>query len=174
MFRVFARGFARLDLWLARHSKRENLAIFCLPLLLCIGVAFAVVLPPIDESYTQSQLHLAREQDLANALAEIPPNHANQELQETLTYKRQLLQALKERAIKSATLAKKLGTFTSNIRHSKENLTIQALGDVEMLEDIIELLETQHFVFIQNLSISAPFASSLDMRFDVLNFGERL
>lgn len=174
MSRGFARGFAWLDLWLARHSRRENLAIFCLPLLLCVGVAFVVILPPIDESYAQSQLHLAREQDLANALAEIPPNHANQELQETLAYKRQLLQTLKERGIKSSALAKKLGAFTSNIRHSGENLSIQALGDVEMLEDIIELLETQHFVFIQHLSISAPFASSLDMRFDVLNFGEKL
>ena len=43
-----------------------------------------------------------------------------------------------------------------------------------MLEDIIELLEAQHFVFIQNLAINAPFASSLELSFDVLNLGETL
>lgn len=169
-----SRAFARLDLWLARHSRRENLAIFCLPLLVCVGIAFMVILPPIDETCAQNTLALERERELANALAEIPLGYTNHELQESLAHKRQLLQSLKSHALSSSTLAKKLGAFSSNIRHSDGHITIQAIGDVELLEDIIELLESERFVFIQNISISAPFASSLDMHFDVLNFGEKL
>ncbi len=49
------RLFASCDLWLMRHKKRERIALFALPIVLCLGVALAVVLPPIDEVYARQK-----------------------------------------------------------------------------------------------------------------------
>ena len=53
-----------------------------------------------------------------------------------------------------------------------QNLRFSVVGDSEALEDILEILEKNPFIFIQNMSINAPFASGLEMRFEAINFGE--
>ena len=53
-----------------------------------------------------------------------------------------------------------------------QNLLFSVVGDSEALEDILEILEKNPFIFIQNISINAPFASGLEMRFEAVNFGE--
>lgn len=53
-----------------------------------------------------------------------------------------------------------------------KNLLFSVVGDSEALEDILEILEKNPFIFIQNMSINAPFASGLEMRFEAINFGE--
>lgn len=55
---------------------------------------------------------------------------------------------------------------------AQNNLFFSTAGDSEALEDVLEILETNPFIFIQNLSINAPFASGLEMRVEAINFGE--
>lgn len=172
------RLFASCDLWLMRYKKRERIALFALPIVLCLGVALAVVLPPIDEIYAQSELAYTTQDNLAkeleSSLERIETSFAHEEFASTLAYKQQLLQSLQEKAQTNTQLTKKLAPFSKSPTPKGTHLHFNAIGDVDMLEDIIELLEAQHFIFIENLAIKAPFASSLEMSFDVLNFGETL
>lgn len=172
------RLFSACDLWLMQKSAREKLALFALPLVLCAGVAFLVILPPIDTTLAQSKFAYDTQEKLANelesTLAQLEANSSQEELASTLAYKQQLLQSLQEKAQTNTQLTKKLAPFSKSTTPKGTHLHFNAIGDVDMLEDIIELLEAQHFIFIENLAIKAPFASSLEMSFDVLNFGETL
>lgn len=172
------RLFSACDLWLMQKSAREKLALFALPLVLCAGVAFLVILPPIDTTLAQSKFAYDTQEKLANelesTLAQLEANSSQEELASTLAYKRQLLQSLQEKALSNTQLLQKLSHFGTNPKPKDAYLHISGTGDVDMLEDIIELLEAQHFVFIENLAINAPFASSLELSFDVLNLGETL
>lgn len=172
------RLFSACDLWLIQKSAREKLALFALPLVLCAGVAFLVILPPIDTTLTQSKFAYDTQEKLANelesTLAQLEISSSQEELASTLAYKQQLLHSLQERALTNAQLATKLASFSKGEKRKGAHLSFSTMGDVDMLEDIIELLEAQHFVFIENLAIKAPFASSLELSFDVLNLGETL
>ena len=158
-----------------QKSPREKLALFALPLVLCAGVAFLAILPPLDATLTQSKFAYGTQEKLAQTLeSTLAQSSSQEELASTLAYKQQLLHSLQERALTNAQLATKLARFSKGEKHKGAYLSFSTVGDVDMLEDIIELLEAQYFVFIENLVIKAPFASSLELSFDVLNLGETL
>lgn len=165
--------FLRLDSMLASRSKRERVALFCLPLLLCVGVVFAWILPPIDAAFEEATLKLEAQKNIAQML-DIPQNSIYDAQIAELEHKNALLNLLRQKSITNATLAKKLGAFSNNIQIKDAYLSLIALGDVEVLEDLLEGIEENHFVFIENLAISAPFASNLEIKLDVLNFGHRM
>lgn len=165
--------FVRADVFLAKCSRRERLALFFLPLVLCAGIVFVFIMPKIDFIYEEASLKLSAQEELAQSFATIP-SAFQEELRTELEHKNSLLTSLQQKALKNTTLAKKLSTFSNNVRITDSRLSFLVLGDVEILEDVLEDIESSYFVFVENLTISAPFASSLEMKFDILNFGNRL
>lgn len=200
--------FARLDEHFYQKGKREEILFFCLPILLCLFVVFAWILPTIDERYEQAIFGLNQQEQIAKEFMaleysgestgdETNPRFKNP-LQLQLKNAQKMLYALQEKSITNDGIEYVLKPFNpqfntttkSNITNQSStvdfantpqdlqdltpptNLLFSVVGDSEVLEDILEILEKNPFIFIQNMSINAPFASGLEMRFEAINFGE--
>ena len=198
--------FTRLDEYFYQKGKREEILFFCLPILLCVFVVFAWILPTIDERYEQAIFGLNQQEQIAKEFMaleysdESTGNDTNPRfknpLQAKLKNAQKMLHVLREKSITNEGIEYVLKPFNpqfdattkSNITNqsstadfantplqslpSPTNLHFSVVGDSEVLEDILEILEKNPFIFIQNMSINAPFASGLEMRFEAINFGE--
>lgn len=200
--------FTRLDEYFYQKGKREEILFFCLPILLCLFVVFACILPTIDERYEQAIFGLNQQEQISKEFMaleysgestgdETNPRFKNP-LQLQLKNAQKILHALREKSITNDGIEYVLKPFNpqfdtttkSNITNQSSatefantpqdlqnltpptNLLFSVVGDSEVLEDILEILEKNPFIFIQNMSINAPFASGLEMRFEAINFGE--
>lgn len=196
--------FTRLDEYFYQKGKREEILFFCLPILLCVFVVFAWILPTIDERYEQAIFGLSQQEQIAKEFmaleysGESTDNATNPRfknpLQAKLKNAQKMLHALQEKSITNEGIEYMLKPFNpqfdtttkSNITNNitdfantplqsptpLTNLHFSVVGDSEALEDVLEILEKNPFIFIQNMSINAPFASGLEMRFEAINFGE--
>lgn len=167
------RAFFRLDYFLSQKTKREQMIIFALPILIFIGIIFIFITPHIDEMYQHNKALLDTQKQLASILSEANTDLLLQELDTTLQDKKGLFEQLKAKSTTNQALLTALSPLTQNINTTKQNLFIYASGDVDMLEEILEEIEKRHFVFIENLNLNAYFSSDLEMKFEVMNFGER-
>lgn len=198
--------FTSLDEYFYQKGKREEILFFCLPILLCVFVVFAWILPTIDERYEQAIFGLNQQEQIAKEFMALEysdestgddtnPRFKNP-LQVKLKNAQKMLHALREKSITNEGIEYVLKPFNpqfdattkSNITNQSStadfaniplqslppltNLHFSVIGDSEVLEDILEILEKNPFIFIQNMSINAPFASGLEMRFEAINFGE--
>lgn len=192
--------FIALDTHFA-HKHKEAILAFCLPILLSVFICFMWIFPLVDSRLENASFALNQQENLANELAKItiqnPDITTNKKMLDSLQEKSlnnealsYLLKPFKFENLSSHTNNPKKppknhaqnqpqstiqNTNSQNLPPQdfmQNNLFFTATGDSEALEDVLEILETNPFIFIQNLSINAPFASGLEMRVEAINFGE--
>lgn len=191
--------FVVLDRYFLHRHKKERILAFCLPILLCVFVVFGWILPAVDSVYEEASFALTQQEQLQSELAKMQNLQSNLSVKSPLAnpnHKEQILKSLQENLLTNEALGYLLKPFSpsfdsqsntqtknqnvSNLpqdfletpQKPSQNLLFSVVGDSEVLEDILEILEKNPFIFIQNMSINAPFASGLEMRFEAINFGE--
>ena len=187
LFDKLTKIFVHLDEYFLYKNEREKILAFCLPILLSVFVVFMWILPTIDEVYDEAMFALKEQEALAQEFS-ILTAHDKTNIQSSLQNAQKMLATLQEKSLNNEALAYMLKPFNpiyeditntkdniaNHIKRHSANLSFRAVGDSEALEDILEILEKTPFIFTQNLSINAPFASGLEMRFEAINFGEIL
>ncbi len=164
--------FIKLDLFLEHKSKRERIILFLLPIVLFLGFLFGFVMPYVDEIYEKNKAFLNEQNKLFTTLNGAN-NKDSQNLKTSLESKEKFLKELKSKRITNQNLSKALESFGGKILHiSDSNLSFYATGDADLLEDILEEIEKNYFVFIKDISLNAQFSTDLEMKFDVVNIGE--
>ena len=186
--------FIALDAHFA-HKNKEAILAFCLPILLSVFVCFMWIFPLADSRLENATFALQQQENLANELAKISTQNID------ITTNKKMLDSLQEKSLNNEALGyllkpfrfENLSNHANNPKNTQKhppqtkpqrtanqnlqnlmqnNLFFSTTGDSEALEDVLEILETNPFIFIQNLSINAPFASALEMRVEAINFGE--
>ncbi|MGX2971615.1 hypothetical protein [Helicobacter sp. T3_23-1059] len=189
--------FIALDTHFA-HKNKEAILAFCLPILLSVFVCFMWIFPLADSRLENATFALQQQENLANELAKISTQNiditTNKKMLDSLQEKSLNNEALgyllkpfrfeklsnhannpKNTSANPAPQTQPQRTKSQNLppqNLTQNNLFFSTTGDSEALEDVLEILETNPFIFIQNLSINAPFASALEMRVEAINFGE--
>ena len=189
--------FVALDRYFLHKDKKERILAFCLPVLLCVFVVFGWILPAVDSVCEEASFALTQQEQLKSELDKMQnPQSSTSSPLANPTHKDQILKSLQENLLTNEALGYVLKPFSpsfdsqSNMQTKTknslpqdfledktpqkpaQNLRFSVVGDSEALEDILEILEKNPFIFIQNMSINAPFASGLEMRFEAINFGE--
>lgn len=191
--------FVALDRYFLHRHKKERILAFCLPILLCVFVVFGWILPAVDSVYEEASFALTQQEQLQSELAKMQNLQSNLSVKSPLAnpnHKEQILKSLQENLLTNEALGYLLKPFSPSFdsqsntqtknqnvsslpqdfletpQKPSQNLLFSVVGDSEVLEDILEILEKNPFIFIQNMSINAPFASGLEMRFEAINFGE--
>lgn len=191
--------FVALDRYFLHRHKKERILAFCLPILLCAFVVFGWILPAVDSVYEEASFALTQQEQLQSELAKMQNLQSNLSAKSPLAnpnHKEQILKSLQENLLTNEALGYLLKPFSPSFdsqsntqtknqnvsslpqdfletpQKPSQNLLFSVVGDSEVLEDILEILEKNPFIFIQNMSINAPFASGLEMRFEAINFGE--
>lgn len=193
--------FVALDRYFLHRHKKERILAFCLPILLCVFVVFGWILPAVDSVYEEASFALTQQEQLQSELAKMQNLQSNLSAKSPLAnpnHKEQILKSLQENLLTNEALGYLLKPFSPSFdsksntqtknqnvgslpqdfledktpQKPSQNLLFSVVGDSEVLEDILEILEKNPFIFIQNMSINAPFASGLEMRFEAINFGE--
>lgn len=165
--------FIKIDEFLESKTKRERMILFLLPIVVFLGIVLGFVMPSVDMIYAQNNALLQEQTKLSLTL-----NSANkqtlQDLSSQLESKETFFQKLKSKRIISPELSKLLEPLCKTTHSLDSDLSFYAIGDVGVLEDILEEIEKNYFVFIKNISLNAQFSTDLEMKFDVTNIGEML
>ena len=165
--------FIKIDGFLESKTKRERMILFLLPIVVFLGIVLGFVMPSVDMIYAQNKALLQEQTRLSLTL-----NNANkqtlQDLSSQLESKETFFQKLKSKRIISSKLSKLLEPLCKTTHSLDSNLSFYAIGDVGILEDILEEIEKNYFVFIKSMSLNAHFSTDLEMKFDVVNVGETL
>jgi len=166
--------FFRYDNFLSTKTKREQHLLFWLPIVIFGGVVFGIFMPHIDEFYESKKDFLRQQQHLHNTLLQAQENQHLQTLKDKLQTSQKSLFLLSQKAFPNTKLKHSLTPFSKQISLVDSNLSLYAVGDVSLLEDILEEIERHFFVFIENVSLNAYFSSDLEIRLDIVNMGNML
>ncbi len=166
--------FVFLDSFIQSRTKREQIILFLLPIIVFVGIIFTMIMPQIDRIYNEQNAALNEQKELFTLLSNTADEIKLDSLHTQLQAKQNNIQKLQEKSISNTSLIATLNPFAKSIHTADSRFSLSVFGDVEILEDVLEAIEKHHFVFIENLAINAPFSSDLEIKLEGLNFGNKL
>lgn len=164
--------FILLDSLIDKRAKHEKIMLILIPIILSLFISFNFLISNINEKNYILKEKILQQKMLKSKLESMQDElHLNTNNEELLK-KFKLLNGLKTYAITNNNLIKKLKPLAKNI--TTNPLTIYAVGDVFLLEELLEIIENERFVFIKNLNIKSNFLNELEIQIECENLGENL